>query len=85
TGNLNILLQMVTSLDVVDESRRLIERAGREVEVMIGYEIHKPRIGIMLEVASMVFMLAHLELRVDLFSVGTKVLSLLFLAVDRIY
>lgn len=32
TGNLNILLPMVTSLDEVDEARRLIERAGREVE-----------------------------------------------------
>ncbi|MGU0044166.1 putative PEP-binding protein [Escherichia coli] len=31
TGNLNILLPMVTSLDEVDEARRLIERAGREV------------------------------------------------------
>ncbi len=39
TGNLNILLPMVTSLDEVDEARRLIERAGREVEEMIGYEI----------------------------------------------
>ncbi|STM07946.1 phosphoenolpyruvate-protein phosphotransferase (PTS system, enzyme I) [Escherichia coli] len=38
TGNLNILLPMVTSLDEVDEARRLIERAGREVEEMIGYE-----------------------------------------------
>lgn len=27
TGNLNILLPMVTSLDEVDEARRLIERA----------------------------------------------------------
>ena len=35
TGNLNILLPMVTSLDEVDEARRLIERAGREVEEMI--------------------------------------------------
>ncbi len=40
---------MVTSLDEVDEARRLIERAGREVEEMIGYEIPKPRIGIMLK------------------------------------
>jgi phosphotransferase system enzyme I (PtsP) len=32
TGNLSILLPMVTSIDEVDEARRLIERAGREVE-----------------------------------------------------
>lgn len=30
TGNLSILLPMVTSIDEVDEARRLIERAGRE-------------------------------------------------------
>lgn len=29
TGNLSILLPMVTSIDEVDEARRLIERAGR--------------------------------------------------------
>ncbi len=37
------------------KAKRLIERAGREVEEMIGYEIPKPRIGVMLEVPSMVF------------------------------
>ncbi|XPE62263.1 putative PEP-binding protein [Shigella flexneri] len=41
----------------------MIERAGREVEETIGYEIPKPRIGIMLEVPSMVFMLPHLAKR----------------------
>jgi phosphotransferase system enzyme I (PtsP) len=30
---------MVTSLDEVDEARRLIDRASREVEEMIGYAI----------------------------------------------
>ncbi|WP_140397800.1 putative PEP-binding protein, partial [Escherichia coli] len=56
----------------VDEARRLIERAGRDVEEMIGCEIPKPRIGIMQEVPSMVFMLPHLAKRVEFITVGTN-------------
>lgn len=83
SGNLQLLLPMVTSIEELDDAQNLIERALHEVEELLGYSIPRPKIGIMVEVPAMVFMIPQIASKIDFISVGSNDLTQYLLAVDR--
>ncbi|MDV5171695.1 phosphoenolpyruvate--protein phosphotransferase [Photobacterium rosenbergii] len=84
--NMDILLPMISGIAELDESLALIERAYTEVAKTAaeqGHVLRRPRIGIMIEVPSILYQLPVLKGRVDYISVGSNDLTQYLLAVDR--
>ena len=84
--NLRIMLPMISNIDEVYEAKGLIIQAWQEMKLALNLtteEFPLPKIGVMIEVPSSIFIIPQLSEVIDFISIGSNDLTQYLLAVDR--